>query len=303
MRDINPELTAFAEMFPPLDLEKDALDQTRAMIASFTPKPLDPQPEEIFVQSFADSKHQVRVLKYSTGNNKPGPVMIQFHGGGFVLGAAEDSHYHNHLVSSKLGITVFAVDYRLAPEHPYPAAMEDGYSVVSWVASNAVELGVDPDKVIISGESAGGGIAASLAHYLGNETDITVKSLQLIYPMLDPGTGQSDSGPTKLPVWNAEYNRMAWDMYAPNGIENICPLLPIDAKNLMHFPSTSIYVGTADLFYEENMRFSKALKNSKVETQTHTYTGGVHGFPMAIGTQISEAFWDDYLKDIEAHLA
>jgi len=303
MIEINPELSAFVEIFPKLDLQKDTLDQTRTLIASFAPKPLDPNPTEFFVPSLTDADSRIRALKYSPEKNTPCPVMIQFHGGGFVLGAAEDSHFHNHLISSKLGITVIAVDYRLAPENPYPAAIEDGHSVVSWVLSHADELEVDPEKLIISGESAGGGIAASLAHFLGQETEIGPTSLQLIYPMLDPRSGQADMGNTPRHIWTAENNNVAWDMYAPNSIEDIRSNLPIASIDLTHFPPTAIYVGTADLFHNENQRFSGALKEANVETDIYSYEGGVHGFPMAIGTQISAAFWEDYLKNIEKHLS
>ena len=301
MSGVDPELESFASFFPALDLSKAGLADTRKLVASFTPTPLDPAPQERWVPSFFDKAHKIRILVYMPETPKPCPVMIQFHGGGFVLGAAEDSHYHNQLISSKSGIAVIAVDYRLAPEYPYPAAIEDGYSVVNWLVSHADEIGVDADKLIISGESAGGGIAASLAQYMTNETHIAIASLQLIYPMLDPRTGQN--GEAQTYVWTPENNRLAWKMYAPKGIQDLRSFLPIASGNTGNFPATSIYVGTEDLFYKENLRFGETLKDTNIQSQIFSYNGGVHAFPMAIGTEISNRFWDDYLTNISGHIS
>ncbi len=304
MNDIDPDLKGFAENFPEFDLRRNALQGVRELIASFTPNPLLPAPEALFIPSITDPQHKVRVLKYAGKKNKPCPALIQFHGGGFVLGAAEDSHYHNNLICSQLGITVFAVDYRLAPEHPFPSAIEDGHSVLQWIISNARELGIDEDKIILSGESAGGGIAASLAHHLGQQSDIKLRALELIYPMLDPRTAQNkneDDGPKRY-IWTAQNNRHAWDMYAPEGLEKLRAALPISSTQLAHFPPTSIYVGTADLFYAECLMLVKSLKHSNVPTQSYIYHGAVHGFPMAIGSKLSQSFWDDYITNIKKSL-
>lgn len=302
-KNIDPELLPFVSVFPKLDTSKDGLDDTRAMIRSFTPKPLSPAPEEIFIPSMFTDDHQVRALIYAPKGKPKAPVMVQFHGGGFVMGDAEDSHFHNNNLCTELGIYIIAVDYRLAPEHPYPCAIEDGESVVEWIVKNSGPYNFDRNKITISGESAGGGIAASLAQALGQKAEVNISSLHLIYPMLDPQTAQNQNDNKPHYIWSEDNNRQAWADYGRNMPSDLREHLPISQATPAKFPPTVIHVGTEDLFYAENLAFASKLKAASIETDIHTYQGAVHGFPMAIGTKVSDEFWDRYISAIASSIA
>ena len=296
---IDPELRPFVSAFPELDISPNSLSQTRALIRAFTPKPLTPAPQEVLIPSHFAGAPQIRALIYLPKGTPKAPVMVQFHGGGFVLGDADDSHFHNRKMSTELGIYIIAVDYRLAPEHPYPCAVEDGESVVHWVMKHGEEFGFDRDKIIISGESAGGGIAASLAQSLSQNTEVKINSLHLIYPMLDPNTAQKSDEDQTYFVWSQDNNRQAWADYSGVLGPGLRAQLPISQPTLAGFPPTIIHIGTEDLFYAENLAFAYKLRAASIKTELYSYAGGVHGFPMAVGTKISNDFWELYSSGIK----
>jgi triacylglycerol lipase len=165
---VDPELrSALAEQLP---LTAETLTQRRANmleLAGAAPKPNLPDiaTDEIHVESAFGAK-PIRVLTYRpVSSNDPLPAIVHIHGGGFVMGAPEMKDVENRLFASELNCAIYSVDHRLAPESPHPAPVEDIYSVFAWLRANAGQLGLDPARIGIKGESGGGGFAAAAALY------------------------------------------------------------------------------------------------------------------------------------------
>jgi triacylglycerol lipase len=197
---VDPELRdALAQQLPPLTAE--SLTQRRANaleLAGTVPKPNLPDiaTEEIHVESAFGAK-PIRVLTYRpVTSNDSLPAIVHIHGGGFVMGAPEMKDVENRLFASELRCAIYSVDHRLAPESPHPAPLEDIYSVFTWLHANAGQLGLDPARIGIKGESGGGGFAAAAALYVRDREGPKFAFQHLIYPMIDDRTQYS--GPTSL---------------------------------------------------------------------------------------------------------
>jgi acetyl esterase/lipase len=189
---VDPELRdALAQQLPPLTAE--SLTQRRANaleLADAVPKPNLPDiaAAEIQVDSAFGAK-PIRVLTYRpVTSNDPLPVIVHIHGGGFVMGAPEMKDVENRLFASELRCAIYSVDHRLAPDAPHPAPLEDIYSVFAWLHANAGQLGLDPARIGIKGESGGGGFAAAAALYARDRQGPKFAFQHLIYPMIDDRT-------------------------------------------------------------------------------------------------------------------
>ena len=145
---------------------------------------------------------------------RPSGALVWTHGGGFVLGTPAVGHEFCSRVAAELGAFVVSVDYRLAPEHPFPVPLEDAYTGLRWLSEHASELGVDPARLAVGGDSAGGGLAASLAQLAHDRAEVPVCFQLLVYPMLDDRTTlRVDHGGTGDFVWTPSSNRFGWACY------------------------------------------------------------------------------------------
>jgi acetyl esterase/lipase len=181
-----------------------------------------------------------------------------------------------------LGITVFSVDYRCAPEHPFPAGLEDSYSALKWVVSHSQELGVDAKRIAIGGESAGGGLAASLVQLAHDRQEIKPVFQLLVYPMLDDRTVlRTDLDDRCYIAWNQKSNGFGWESYlgrkcgTGDGPEYA---VPARRENLSGLPRAWVGVGTVDLFHDEDMAYARRLSECGVECEICAVPGAFHGF-------------------------
>ena len=213
---VDPELRdALAQQLPPLTAE--SLTQRRANaleLAGTVPKPNLPDiaTEEIHVESAFGAK-PIRVLTYRPAtSNDALPAIVHIHGGGFVMGAPEMKDVENRLFASELRCAIYSVDHRLAPESPHPAPLEDIYSVLTWLHANAGQLGLDPARIGIKGESGGGGFAAAAALYARDRQGPKFAFQHLVYPMIDDRTAvRKDLHPYVGEfVWTQENNYFGW---------------------------------------------------------------------------------------------
>jgi acetyl esterase len=215
---VDPAARQLAQSFAAFDPSRQPLDEYRANLASAlaasAPPARVPFAERLIPGVF--DIHQVRVLIYRPEEvvGKRVPAILFLHSSGFITGTPDQFRTANYDLAQKHGAIVVSVQYRLAPESPFPAALHDAYAALSWLFENAEELGVNPCSIIVLGESAGGGLAAMLALLARDRGAYALRGQVLIYPMLDPRTGTSES-PAYNPttgefVWTDRHNRFAW---------------------------------------------------------------------------------------------
>ncbi|GAA0273864.1 alpha/beta hydrolase [Actinomadura nitritigenes] len=234
---------------------------------------------------------------------EPLPVLVWFHGGGQVLGfAAQDAPWLKQL-SAALGCAVVAVDYRLAPETPAPGAAEDGYTAYRWIGDNAADLGLDPTRIGLAGQSGGGGIAAATALLIRDRGAVTPLFQLLQYPMLDDrNTTDSSRGITGIGIWDRATNLLAWQAILGDraGTEDVTPYdAAARASDLAGLPPTFIGVGELDVFRDESLDYAARLRAHGVDVELHLYPGAYHAFDLfAPRSRLAESFrhtWNNYL--------
>ncbi|MFJ1709231.1 alpha/beta hydrolase [Kitasatospora sp. NPDC088346] len=218
--------------------------------------------------------------------NAPGPlpVLVWFHAGGQVLGfAAQDTPWLKPL-SAALGCAIVSVDYRLAPETPAPGAAEDGYTAYQWISDNATDLGLDPTRVGLVGQSGGGGIAAATALLIRDRGAAAPLFQLLMYPMLDDrNTTDSSHEITDIGIWDRSTNIAAWQAILGDraGTEDVTSYCAVSrATDLAGLPPTFIGVGELDLFRDENLDYAARLRAHGVPVELHLYPGAYHAFDM-----------------------
>lgn len=222
----------------------------------------------------------VRVVVYRpvehTGATRSG-ALLWIHGGGYVIGTPEQDHDLCASVVRDLGISVVSVDYRLAPDHPFPAGLEDCHAALRWLHDHAAELGIDRTRIAIGGASAGGGLAASLAQLAHDRGGPPICFQLLLYPMLDDRT--EHEGRPSPPVWSAASNRYAWAAYlgAPGSATSVLPPAAAARRvDLGGLPPAWIGVGDVDLFHDECVDYARRLRDAGVATELHVVAGMYH---------------------------
>ena len=250
----------------------------------------------------------VAVRIYRTTNRSDTlPALLWIHGGGYVLGNVEG----DDLLVKRLTLTVecvtVAVEYHLAPEHPFPAPVEDCYAALKWLASHTGELGVDKTRIAVGGGSAGGGLAAGLALLARDRAEVDVAFQLLIYPMIDDRNIAPASAtlPDTL-LWTRENNLIGWRSYLgrdPGG-EDVSPYAAaLRATDLMGVPPAYIAVGDLDLFLQENVAYTQRLILAGVPTELHVYPGAFHGFDVwAPDANVAQRFTADYCQTLRRAL-
>jgi acetyl esterase/lipase len=220
------------------------------------------------------------------------PALLWIHGGGMVLGdAAQDSKFCRQ-IADQLGIVVVSVEYRLAPEHPFPTPLDDCYTALRWLAG---QPDIDPARIAVGGQSAGAGLAAALALLAKERGEIRPVLQLLSYPMLDDRTTtRTDIDPKRLRIWSQKSNRFGWRGYlGPATADSNVPPLAAPARydDLSGLPSAWIGVGTNDLFHDEDVSYARRLQQAGVATTLHVVPGAYHNFDSLDGkAAISQAF-------------
>lgn len=233
-----------------------------------------------------------------TGVGEPTPALLWIHGGGYILGRAQQDDSLCRRFSRELGATVASVEYRLAPEHPYPAALEDCYSALTWLARQPA---VDPARVAIGGASAGGGLAAALALLARDRGEVTPALQLLAYPMLDDRSSSTPKNPSYR-LWSPNSNRFGWSAYLGNADPQIA--VPARRDDLSGLPPAWIGVGTNDLFYEEDLAYAKRLSQAGVDCHVEEVPGAFHGFDLVLPkAQVSQAFFASQCGSLRSVLA
>ena len=237
---------------------------------------------------------------------RPLPVLLHFHGGGMIAGTADADTPAMIELAAQAGYAFATVEYRLAPEHPYPAALADAATALAWMSSGAAPGVLDPDRIVVSGVSAGGGLAATTALHARDTSGPRLMGQLLICPMLDH---RSDSGSARqmegVGSWDRTANATAWAAYL-NALDGPVPpyASAAMATDLTGLPPTFIDVGSAETFRDECVAYAIALWAAGGDAELHVWPGGVHGFdflaPWAPLSRSARAARVDWLRRLAA---
>ncbi|OBH62488.1 alpha/beta hydrolase [Mycobacterium sp. E2479] len=214
-----------------------------------------------------------------------GPALLWIHGGGYVIGSAAQDDMLCRRFGQRLGVPVAAVDYRLAPKYPFPAALEDCYAALKWLARLP---GVDPSRIVIGGASAGGGLAAALALLARDRGEVTPLFQLLVYPMVDDRAGVDNPN---YRMWNLKCDRLGWAAY----LKGIDPEAAVPSRrvDLTGVAPAWVGVGTLDPLYDEDVEYARRLLAAGVPCDLDIVAGAFHGFDMiAPSAGVSRAFFD-----------
>ena len=281
---LHPELRPLSKKMPQIPFNRSTLWFIR-LLSNLQPKakiPGDLQIENRSIQS-RDLKHKIRVRIYKPKTiAAPAPVLVWMHGGGFIIGKPEMDDRFLFQFARELQILIVSIDYRSAPEHPFPTPLEDCYTALKWIYINSQALGIDPNRIAIGGESAGGGLAATLVQLAHDRKEVKPIFQMLVYPMLDDRSAvRPDLANKDWMTWSQDNNRFGWESYLNQkcGSGNLPPYSVASRReDLTGFPPAWIGVGTLDLFYEEDIAYADQLKNSGVNCELVVIPGVFHGF-------------------------
>ncbi len=237
----------------------------------------------------------------------PTPAVLHLHGGGYIGSSVAAMFGVLKKLSAELDCLVVSVDYRLAPETPFPGSLEDNYAALAWLHANAGPLNIDPARIAVMGESAGGGHAAALAIAARDRGEYHLASQVLIYPMLDDRTGSLVHMPASSPVgafiWTAASNVLGWSSLLGMPAGSASPphgSVPSRVADLRGLPPAWIGVGTLDLFHDEDVAYADRLKAAGVATTLELVSGAYHGFDILVKksplTKAFEHSWKSALR-------
>ena len=303
---LDPELRVVVEKLPtdrPLDLNDIPAARTKmkkmvtSLLASLPAIEGVTSQDQFAPGSQGGPDVRVRVYRPNDQPNKL-PALLWIHGGGYVMGDIEQDDRLMKQLVKRIGCVAVSVDYRLAPEHPFPAPVEDCYAGLKWLFAKAGELGVEPSRIAIGGASGGGGLTAGLALLARDRGEVPVAFQLLIYPMIDDRNLTPASYAITDPrMWNRESNRLGWKAYLgrDGGGSGVSPYAAAArATDLTNLPPAYIPVGALDLFVDENIEYAQRLIQAGVPTELHVYPGAFHGFDLfAPSAKVSKQFKAD----------
>ena len=260
---------------------------------------------EIFVS--LDNGPDVRCLLYVPNQKEDSlkPAYVHIHGGGYIIGSPEGSDLQNLLLASELGVVIISVDYRLAPEWPIPAPLDDCYTALGWLHENSETLGIDRERIGIGGESAGGGLAAALAIKARDEGMYKVCWQSLTYPMLDDRTGTDEFPGDPLVgefVWTREFNQYAWNCYLADA-DRVAPQAPGRLEDFNGLPPTWMFTASLDLFRDENIDYAQNLMSAGVSCELVVYPGACHAFQRIENSELAKRYQDDFKASLKRGLS
>lgn len=295
---VDEELGVALAALPAITMNEETLAAVRAPGGAFAMGQPDPTlPVEVATIQVPGlgGAPDVRMLVYRpTDATTRLPAILQIHGGGYVMGDPGMMDASNRLHAARLGCAVYAVDYRLAPEAPHPAPVEDCYAALLWLFANADAQGIDAARIGIKGESAGGGLAAATALLARDRGQVSLAFQHLHCPMLDDRTAtRTDISPALGEyVWTRESNVFGWRSLLgrePGGADVSAYASPARAENLAGLPRTFINVGALDLFLDEDVDYARRLAHAGVPVELHVYPGAFHGFEAAPESRVARA--------------
>jgi acetyl esterase/lipase len=243
-----------------------------------------PIPEDVTTHDYVattDDGAQITMRWYAKNDTTPGSAVLFFHGGGYLFGHIE--HFDGPVTRyvSASGVPMLSVEYRRAPEHPHPTPLEDAYTALKWLNGHAAELGVDPDRIGVMGDSAGGGMAAALSILSRERRGPQIARQILLMPMLDDRNTTPDPHIAPLAVWTYDDSRTAWPALlgeAAGGPDVPATAAPARLENATDLPPAYIEIGQIDAFRDEASAYAITLSRAGVPVEFHLHPGVPHEF-------------------------
>ncbi|ANN20109.1 esterase [Amycolatopsis orientalis] len=282
---MDPELEAFIALFPPARLDDPVVERANlAALAASVPKP-DTSGMTVEDRTVpGDPDVAIRIYRPHEAQG----AIIWLHGGGWVMGDLDTEHPWAARLAEGSGAVVISVDYRLAPENPFPAALDDVYTVLNWAAGNAAELGVTPDRIAIGGHSAGGGLAAAATLRTRDEQGPPIHFQLLNQPGLDDRQETWSARTfTDTPWVNRDKVAAMWRHYLSGGPAPSPYAAPARATDLSGLPPA--YVATAEFCpnRDEDIDYAVRLMRSGVSVELHQWPGTFHGSQAILSAEVS----------------
>ena len=257
-----------------------------------------PATEDVEIEDYSvitTDGESILLRRYRPANSETKAAVLYTHGGGKFLCTADMYDPICKYYAAHADVAVFSIDFRLPPEHPYPIPAEDCYAGLVWLAEHADELGVDPNRIGVMGDSGGGGMAAGVVLMARDRGGPEVAKQILIYPMLDDRNTVEDPALTTYSTWTYDDNYTGWQCYVGDAIgsgEVSLYAAPSRAEDLSGLPPTFIDVGELDIFRDESVDYATRLVGAGISVEFHLYPGAPHGFEMfGFGTRVSANAW------------
>lgn len=285
---LDPELVPLAGQAPKLQLNDETVALIRSQGFSAVTPVLSDAVERTDHEVSTDPRVVVRVHR-PKGIEGPLPVVFSIHGGGYIFGSYAMDDPKLDRWCAHFGCLGVSVEYRLAPEAPYPGPLEDCYAALAWTWANRGELGIDESRVVITGVSAGGGLCAALAMLARDRGEVPVTHQLLECPMLDDRQVTPSSRLDDLLIWSRESNTYGWraylgERYGSDDLPAYAAAARASDTELVGLPETLVIVGGADGFRDEDIAYAQRLMQVGVPTALHVVPGAPHGVQMFAGT-------------------
>ncbi|MFC9692978.1 alpha/beta hydrolase [Kribbella sp. NPDC056951] len=306
---IDPELTPWLAMIPEVDLSDMAVVRAqRSEMQHLIPPVVVPDGIEIReVTIRGRDGYDIRAKVYTpTGLDGLRPGFVYIHGGGFVMGDIEMMEQGAVDIAAGAGAVVVSPDYRLAPEHPFPAGLEDCYATLEWLAANAKELGIDPDRIAVGGGSAGGGLSAGVALLARDRSGPAICFQVLEIPELDDRLEtESMREFVDTPLWNRPAAEYSWKYYLSGTPETLGLqyAAPSRAEDLSGLPPAYVSVCEFDPLRDEGIIYAQRLLQAGVSTELHHYRGTFHGSGLVATAEVSKRMASDVMDAIRRALS
>jgi acetyl esterase/lipase len=299
LESLHPDVRSAIEAFVRLPLDAENLAAVRA-----TPYPPVPVFDAVEMRDHViDETTGLQVQSYRPrGLGGRLPCVYYIHGGGYIRGTHAISSPRVYQWISSRPCVYVSVDYRLAPETPFPGPLEDCYAGLRWLHQHADELGVDNARIGVNGISAGGGLAAGLSLLVRDRGEFSLAFQALECPMIDDRQCTPSSQQDGLPIWSKADNEFGWraylgSLYGSADLPYVAA--PARATDLSGLPPSYLAVGTVDGFRDEVIDYATRLSQAGVPTDLRVYAGAPHGLQIAVGTSLA----DRWASDLEMWLA
>lgn len=309
-KNVDPALWPLVESFPPIDLSPDTLHGFRAAMVELSIVPEASSHPDVRIQEFripggGNAAASIRCLLFTPTEPAPAAALLHVHGGGFVMGSPEMDAARNIELVRATRCAILSVDYRLAPEHPHPAGLEDCHAALVWLASQAEVLRFPRARIGVIGESAGGGLAAGLALLARDRRSVELACQVLIYPMLMPPAQSLDASVRDARagryIWTRASNEFCWSAYLPDAAAGAATMAGL-AADVSGLPPTFLAIGELDLFVHDNLAYVSRLLAAGCSVEAHLYPGAIHGFDRMVDAPVSVRYSRDLARFIVRHL-